>query len=200
VWDPFGDPGVVGYDIKMDLKELYLRMRTGFVLRKIGVASTTVNLLETCPAVGCASGALCMALRCHYLVEERGDNVGVVCFKNYSPQRILWLWIQYVATTKSSVCLLVRYVVAYILCTAENARSAKWNDSKRLLRRGNVNVVGRLLCLAKMRFIVTSLDCNGCTAEGKRYIVNVLGPFYTENDCCGLFYSPVPNAGEKQHI
>lgn len=36
----------MGYDIKMDVKEMYLRMRTGFVLRKIGVASTTVNLLE----------------------------------------------------------------------------------------------------------------------------------------------------------
>ena len=36
---------MVGYDTKMDLKEMYLRMRTGFVLCKIGVASTTVNLL-----------------------------------------------------------------------------------------------------------------------------------------------------------
>ena len=34
-----------GYDIKMDLKEIYLRMRSGFVLHGIGVASTAVNVL-----------------------------------------------------------------------------------------------------------------------------------------------------------
>jgi hypothetical protein len=37
---------MVGYDIKMDLTEMCLRMRTGFVSREIGVASTAVNLLE----------------------------------------------------------------------------------------------------------------------------------------------------------
>jgi hypothetical protein len=39
-----------------------------------------------------------MALLCHYLVEEHDHNLGFVYFKNFSPQRIPWLWIQYVAS------------------------------------------------------------------------------------------------------
>jgi len=69
----------------------------------------------------------------HYLVAEHDDNLGVVYFKHFSPQRILWFWIQYVAQPKPSVCLAVRYVVAYIVWTTENGCFAKWIDSKRLL-------------------------------------------------------------------
>jgi len=65
--------------------------------------------------------------------EERDANLLVVYFKNFSPQKILWLWIQYVALPKPSVCLPVRYVLAYIVWTAADGCFAKWNDSKRLL-------------------------------------------------------------------
>jgi len=54
-----------------------------------------------------------------------------------------------------------------VLWTTENGCFAKWNDSKRLLCRGNVNIFGRLLSLAERRFVVTSRECNECIAENQ---------------------------------
>jgi len=70
---------MVGYDIKMDLKEMYLRMRSGFVLQCVNSENAcswiVSGCLNTCPAVCIASGTRCMALLCHYL----GRNVTITC-------------------------------------------------------------------------------------------------------------------------
>ena len=132
-----------------------------------------------------------MALLWHYLVEGHDDNLGVVYFKNCSPQGIPWLWIPYVAAPNPLECMPVRYVVAYNLWTEDNGCFAKWNDSKCLLCRCNINVFGRLLSLAKMRFVLTSRDCNECIAENRAAFVYellmggndklcVFEPLYTE--------------------